>query len=129
MEHQNQEFWQKIGSSLRNYEQTFTPVRWFREWGGLTRGRRGHFIFLRFIFLVGLYVAAYYLPLSAWARMLLAIIAGYLIADMFMLPTSIAFGGLSPLHPLRALVFLFFNYISISIGFRSFVCHAMPFFV
>jgi len=115
MEHQ--EFWQKIELFLQNYEQAFTPMRWFREWRGLTRGRRGPFIFLRFIFLVGLYVAAYYLPLSAWARMLLAIIAGYLIADMLMLPTSIAFGGLPPMRPLRALVFLFFNYISISMAF------------
>ena len=117
MEHQDQEFWQKIESSLRKYDQAFTPMRWFREWRGLTRGRRGLFIFLRFIFLVCLYVAAYYLPLSAWARISLAIIAGYLIADMFMLPTSIAFGGHSPLHPLRALVYLFFNYISISMAF------------
>ena len=117
MEHQDQEFWQKIESSLRKYEQAFTPRRWFREWGGLTRGRWGPFIFLRFIFLVCLYVAAYYLPLSAWARILLAIIAGYLIADMLMLPTSIAFGGLLPLPPLRALVFLFFTYLSISMAF------------
>ena len=73
MEHQ--EFWQKIESSLRNYEQAYTPMRWFRHWGGLTRGRRGHFIFLRFVFLVGLYVAAYYLPLSAWAKISLTIIA------------------------------------------------------
>ncbi len=115
MEHQ--EFWQKIESSLRNYERAYTPMRWFRHWGGLTRGRRGQFIFLRFIFLVGLYVAAFYLPLYAWAKISLTIIAGYLIADMFMLPTSIAFGGFPPMRPLRALVFLFFNYISICIAF------------
>ena len=34
-----------------------------------------------------------------------------------MLPTSIAFGGLLPMRPLRALVFLLFNYISICIAF------------
>ncbi len=85
--------------------------------GGVTRSRRGHFIFLRFIFLVGLYVAAFYLPLSPWAKISLTIIAVYLIADMFMLPTSIAFGGLPPMRPLRALVFLLFNYISICIAF------------
>ena len=115
MEHH--EFWQKIESALRNYERAYTPVRWFRHWGGLTRGRRGQFIFLRFVFLVGLYVAAFYLPLYAWCKISLTIIATYLIADMFMLPTSIAFGGLPPMRPLRALVFLFFNYISICIAF------------
>ncbi len=115
MEHQ--EFWQKIESSLRNYEQTYTPLRWFRHWWGLTRSRRGQFIFLRFIFLVGLYVAAFYWPLNTWTKIALTIIAGFLIVDMFMLPTSIAFGGLPPMRPLRALVFLFFNYISISMAF------------
>ena len=115
MEHH--EFWQKIESALRNYEQAYTPVRWFHHWGGLTRGRRGQFIFLRFIFLVGLYMVAFYLPLYAWAKISLTIIATYLIADMFMLPTSIAFGGLPPMRPLRALVFLLINYISICIAF------------
>lgn len=115
MEHQ--EFWQKIESSLRSYERAYTPMRWFRHWGGLTRGRQGHFIFLRFVFLVGLYVAAYHLPLHAWGKILLTIIAVYLIADIFMLPTSIAFGGILPMRPLRALVFVFFDYISISMAF------------
>ena len=115
MEHQ--EFWQKIESSLRNYERAYTPRRWFRHWGGLTKGRRGHFIFLRLIFLVGLYVAAFYLPLYAGSKITLTIIAAYLIADMFMLPTSIAFGGLPPIRPLRSLVFLLFTYISICIAF------------
>ena len=115
MEHH--EFWQKIESALRNYERAYTPVRWFRHWGGLTRSRRGHFVFLRFVFLVGLYVAAYYSPLSAWSRISLTCIALYLIADMFMLPTSYAFGGIPLLRPLRALVFVFFNYISICIAF------------
>jgi len=115
MEHH--EFWQKIESFLRNYERAYAPVRWFRHWGGLTKERQGYFIFLRFVFLVGLYVAAFYLPLYAWSKISLTFIAIYLIADMFMLPTSIAFGGVSPMRPLRALVFVFFNYISISIAF------------
>ncbi len=115
MEHQ--EFWQKIESSLRKYEQTYTPMRWFRHWGGLTKSRRGQFIFLRFILLVGLYLAAFYWPLQGWAKVSLTIIAGFLIADMFMLPTSIAFGGLAPMRPLRALVFLLLTYISICIAF------------
>jgi hypothetical protein len=115
MEHQ--EFWQKIEAALWNYERTYTPMRWFGHWGGLTKGRRGQFIFLRFIFIAGLYVAAFSLPLHAWSRIFLTFIACYLIIDMFMLPTSIAFGGLAPMRPLRALVFLLCNYISISIAF------------
>ncbi len=31
---EQQEFWQKIESSLRNYERAYTPMRWFRHWGG-----------------------------------------------------------------------------------------------
>ena len=115
MEHH--EFWRKIESFLRNYERAYAPVRWFGHWGGLTRGRQGYVVFLRFVFLVGLYVAAFYLPLYAWSKISLTFIAICLIADMFMLPTSIAFGGMTPMRPLRALVFVFFNYISISIAF------------
>ncbi len=111
------EFWQKLESLLRNYERAYTPMRWFRHWGGLTKERQGYFIFLRFAFLVGLYVAAFYLPLYTWSKVSLALIAMYLIGDMFMMPTSYAFGGILPMQPLRALVFVFFNYISISIAF------------
>lgn len=111
------EFWQKLESFLRNYEQTYAPIRWFRHWGGLSRGRQGHFVFLRFAFLVGLYLAAFYFPLYVWSRTSLTLIAIYLIGDMFMLPTSYAFGGIQPMRPLRALVFVFFNYISISVAF------------
>ncbi len=115
----HQEFWQKIESFLRNYERAYAPVHWFRDWGGLTKERQGYFVFLRFPFLAGLYVAAFYLPLNAWSKVFLALIAIYLIADMLMLPTSYAFGGIliPRIKPLRALVFVFFNYISISMAF------------
>jgi len=115
MEHH--EFWQKIEAFLRHYERAYAPMHWFGHWGGLTRGRQGHFVFLRFVLIAGLYVAAFYLPLSFWSRISLTFIAIYLIADMFMLPTSYAFGGITPLRPLRALVFVFFNYISICLAF------------
>ncbi len=111
------EFWQILESFLRNYEQAYAPMRWFRHWGGLTKERQGYFIFLRFVFLVGLYVVAFYVPLYAWSKIVLSSIAIYLIGDMFMLPTSYAFGGIPPMRPLRALVFVFFNYVSISIAF------------
>ena len=114
---EHNEFWKRLESFLRNYERAYAPIRWFHHWGGLAKGRQGYFIFLRFAFLVGLYVAAFYLPLYAWSKIFLAFIAIYLIGDMFMLPTSYAFGGILPMRPLRALVFVFFNYISISIAF------------
>ena len=114
---EHNEFWKRLESFLRNYERAYAPIRWFHHWGGLAKGRQGYFIFLRFAFLVGLYVAAFYLPLYAWSKIFLAFIAVYLIGDMFMLPTSYAFGGILPMRPLRALVFVFFNYISISIAF------------
>ncbi len=109
--------WQKIESFLRNYERAYAPMRWFHHWGGLTRERQGYFVFLRFVFLVGLYVTAFYVPLYAWSKMSLSFIAIYLIGDMFMLPTSYAFGGIPSMRPLRALVFVFFNYISIGTAF------------
>jgi len=115
MEHH--EFWQRLEPFLRNYERAYAPIRWFHHWGGLTKGRQGYFILLRFIFLVGLYVAAFYLPLYGWSKISLTFIAIYLIADMFMLPTSYAFGGIPRMRPLRALVFVFFNYVSISVAF------------
>jgi len=85
----------------------------------LTRGKQGRFVFLRFLILVGLYVAAFYLPLYAWSKISLTCIATYLIADMFMLPSSYAFGSIPPIRPLRALVFVFFNYISICVAFGA----------
>ena len=119
MEHRK--FWQKIESLLRNYEQAYTPYRWFWGWAGFTEGREGYFIFLRFVFLVGLYAMAFSLPLSHWARLVPIIIAIFLIADMVLLPTSIVFSGILRLrlsmHPMRALVFLFLTYISIAMAF------------
>jgi hypothetical protein len=116
-EMEQQEFWQKIELFLRNYEQAYAPVRWFGGWGGLTRGREGYFVFFRFSFLIGLYLTAFYLPSYWWLKILLTTVAGYLIAEMFVLPTSIAFGGILHMRTLRALVFVFFNYISISLAF------------
>jgi hypothetical protein len=39
------DFWQKIESMLRNYQRGYTPLRWFRSWGGWTSGRIGYFAF------------------------------------------------------------------------------------
>jgi hypothetical protein len=115
MEHH--EFWSKIEALLKNYEQTYTAMRWFGGWGGLTKGREGYFVFLRFAFLIGIYTASFYLPFPDWVRISVALIAAYLIADMFMLPTSMAFGGVVDMRPLRALVLVFINYLSISMAY------------
>jgi hypothetical protein len=111
------EFWQKTDSFLRNYERAYAPMNWFRNWGGWTKDKQGRFVFLRFLFLVGLYVAAFYLPLRLWSKISLSCVAAYLIADMFVLPTSYAFGGVVPMRPLRAMVIIFVNYISICTAF------------
>jgi Ion channel len=116
-EMEQHEFWQKIESFLRNYEHTYAPVRWFGDWWGLTSSREGYFVFFRFIFLMGLYLTAFYLPSYLWLKILLTTVAGNLIAEMVLLPTSIAFGGVQAMRPLRILVLIFFNYISISIAF------------
>jgi len=103
---------------LRNYHCCYATVRWFRSWGGWTRGREGFFAFLRLGFLTGLYVVAFYLPPAGWEKISLTIIAAYLIADMIILPTSIAFGGNIPaVPPVRLVVFVFLNYISIAMAF------------
>jgi len=94
-------------------------VRWFGEWGGLTKGREGYFILFRFIFLIGLYLTAFYLTEYLWLKILLTTVAGYLIVEMVLLPSAIAFGGILPMRPLRALVFVFLDYISISLAFGT----------
>ncbi len=114
---EHKEFWQKIESFLKDYDQTYAPVRWFGGWGGLTRGREGYFVSLRFIFLISLYLAAFYLPSYSWLGILMTIVAGYSIADMFLLPTSIVLSGTPAMRPLRALTFVFITYISIPIAF------------
>ncbi len=115
MEHQ--EFWHKIESLLKSYERWYSTPRWFGSWGGLTRGREGYVVFFRFIFLIGLYVTAFYLPPTLWLKISLTIVSCYLIAEAFLLPTSIAFTGIPAWRPLRALVFVFTNYISIAVAF------------
>jgi hypothetical protein len=115
MEHK--EFWQKVESVLKHYELSYAPVRWFGGWGGLTRGREGYFVFFRLIFLITLYLIAFYLPPYFWLKILMTIAAGYSIADMFLIPTSLAFGGIHDMRPLRALVFVLITYISIAIAF------------
>ena len=104
--------WQKIESFLRNYERAYAPMRWFHHWGGLTRERQGYFVFLRFVFLVGLYATAYYVPLYAWSKMSLSFITIYLIADMFMLPTLPTLLAVSRPCDLYGLWFLFSSIIS-----------------
>jgi len=74
-------------------------------------------VFLRFLFLVSLYVAAFYLPLRLWSKISLTCIAVYSIGDMFVLPTSYVFGGVSPMRPLRAMVLVSVNYVSICVAF------------
>jgi hypothetical protein len=60
----------------------------------------------------------FYLPPAGWEKISLTIIGGYLIADMIILPTSIAFGGSIPaVRPLRMMFFVFLNYISIAMAF------------
>ena len=117
MEHDK--FWRNIESLLRKYHENYAPVRWFGEWGGLTKGREGYFIFFRFMFLIGLYVTAFYLPAYSWLKILLTAVAGYLIVEMVLLPSAFAFGGILPMRPLRALVFVFLDYISIAVAFGT----------
>ena len=62
-------------------------------------------------------MAAYYLPLYAWSKISLTFIVLFLIADIFMLPTSIAFASVPFPQPLKALSFVVFGYISISMSF------------
>ncbi len=111
------EFWRKIERFLRNYQEIYSPERWFGGWGGLTRGREGYYVFFRFIFVIVLYLTAFYAPPYLWLKILLTTVAGYLIAEMFLLPTSFAFTGFASMRPLRALVLVFFNYISTTIAF------------
>ncbi len=114
---EQEEFWQKVESVLKHYELSYAPVRWFGGWGGLTRGREGYFVFFRFIFLIALYISAFYLVSYSWLEILMAIAAGCFMVDMFLMPTSLAFGSIHDMRPLRALVFAFITYISISTAF------------
>ena len=111
------EFWQKIESYLQSHYRSYASARWFGSWGGLTREREGYYIFFRVLVLIVLYLIAFYLSSYLWLKILLAIVAGYLIVELVIMPTSIAFGGILRMRPLRALTFVFFNYISIGIAF------------
>jgi len=114
---EQEEFWQKVESFLNHYELSYAPVRWFGEWGGFTRRREGYFVLFRLFFLIALYVAAFFSLSHSWLEILMAIVTGYNIADMFLLPTSYAFGSIGVIRPLRTMVFVSITYISISISF------------
>jgi hypothetical protein len=114
---EQKEFWEKIESFLKDYVLSYAPVRWFGGWGGLTSGREGYFVFSRLIFLIALYLASFNLPSNLWLDILMTTVAIFLIADMFLLPTSVAFSGIPYMRPLRALVFILITYVSIGIAF------------
>ena len=62
-------------------------------------------------------MVAFYLP-PCMGKISLTIIASYLIADMFVLPTSeVLIGSFPVMRPLRMMFFVFFNYISIAMAF------------
>ena len=126
---EHKDFWKKIESFLKDYDLTYAPVRWFGGWGGLTRGREGYFVFLRFIFLISLYLAAFYLPSYSWLGILMTIVAGYSIADMFLLPTSIVFGGTPADEAVTGFDFCFHHVYLDRDGFRGVIYHALSLFL
>ena len=124
----DKEFWQKIESFLKGYELSYAPVRWFGGWGGLTCGREGYFVLFRFIFLIALYPAAFYLPPYFWLKIPMTILACYLIADMFLMPTSLAFWGNSGHEAVARFGFCLYNiYLDID-SFWGVIFNALPVF-
>jgi Ion channel len=85
--------------------------------GGLDQAQ-GRILYL---FKIGFFSRPLYSSLLSaippWAKIFPTIIAIYLIAEMVLLPTSYAFGGIPHLLPLRALAFVFANYVSICMAF------------
>jgi hypothetical protein len=102
---------------LKNYERRYSSPRWFNNWGGLTSGREGYVVFFRFVFLLGLYVTVFYQPPVLWLQIPMTVVAVYFIFESFLLPTSIAFTGVPPWRPLRALSFVFMDYMSIAAAY------------
>ncbi len=118
------EFWLRVEAAILKWEAEYSPMRWFKAWGGFFRGRAGRYLAARFGVLVGLLVLASYPPAWATCRGVLATIlslaALLLLADILVSSTSVAFVSRFPAHPLRTALFTAFAFVQIAIAFAVF---------
>jgi len=118
------EFWLRVEAAILKWETAYSPMCWFRGWGGLFRGRTGRYLAARFATLVGLLVLACYPP--AWVTCcgilstILSLAALLLLADILISSTSVAFVSRSPANPLRSALLTAFAFAQIAIAFAVF---------
>jgi Ion channel len=125
------EFWLRVEAAILKWEIEYSPMRWFKTWGGLFRGRAGRYLAARFGVLVGLLLLASYPPAWAACRSVLAtilsVVALLLLADILVSSTSVAFVSRFPAHPLRTALFTAFAFVQIAIAFAVFYVLAADF--
>lgn len=118
------QFWLRVEAAVLKWEIAYSPMRWFKDWGGLFRGREGRYQPARLATLVGLLALACYPP--AWATCrgvvatVLSVAAMLLLVDILISSTSVAFVSRFPTHPLRTAVLTAFAFLQIAIAFAVF---------
>lgn len=115
------EFWLRIEAAILKWETDYSPMRWFDQWKGFFKGRAGRYLFARFVILVGLLVLAYYQSALGYVSIVLPIVLAlailFLLADILISNTSIAFVSRFPAHPLRTVLFTAFAFVQIGVSF------------
>jgi hypothetical protein len=115
------EFWLCVEAAILKWETKYSPIRWVKGWGGVFKARAGWYHLARFGVLVVLLVAASYLPACPILRGILAavmsLIALFLLLDILISNTSMAFISRFPAHALRTVLFMAFSFLQIAIVF------------
>jgi hypothetical protein len=109
--------WDRIERAIRFYEVSGSPMRWFRSWGGLFRGRPGVYLLLRCGILFTMVHIAVNGPVSFGAELALWAVASFLIFDILVAGTSVVMVTRAPRHRLRAIVLTMFSFFQLPIAF------------
>jgi len=118
-------FWLRRESDIVQFETRYSPMRWFKDWKGFTKGRAGYYMIVRFLVLIGFVLAAFYLPEECSIeyiilKLLLIFLVSGLILDIMIVNTSVAFITRNSKDPLRAAVFLVFAFFHLIEAFSVF---------
>lgn len=118
-------FWLRIAQVILSYELFFSPMRWFKSWGGFFEGRAGRYVCIRFFLLVIALVLASPITFQSSAQtvalnIILLVIVISLLLDNLVANTSIAFISRFPANALRSAVLTIFAFAQIVISYSVF---------
>lgn len=118
-------YWLRIEQKILSYELYVSPMRWFKSWWGCFKGKAGRYLLFRFLVLLFALNSASSLcnkpsiGLLLW-NVILILGTIFILFDILVANTSIAFISRFPAHPLRSVFFTIFGFIQIATAFSIF---------